>query len=209
MTAPRPTTKFRLAAAALVGASRAEPRFPQEIRDRPVAAWVCAAPSDPGASDDELESRLRAAAAVRSALEREAVFRVADRLEEADVVLAVTRASSQPSLDFWETRHAHARLTVRRTGQVLDAGSNYVEGRTWDHVGSTVVYLAKLQCAEHCQAIVRSRALPVDAAAPPPESASTRESCARPLQVDESALSDDRIRSLLARLRAKRRREPG
>jgi hypothetical protein len=204
MTSPRATTRFRLAAAALGGASRAEPSFPAEVRDCPIAVSVSAQPVDADAPGQDPESRAQAAAAVREAFSKEqSAFRVVSTPDEADVVVTVTRAYSQPSLDFWDRKHAHASLVVRRTGQVLDAGSDYVEGRNWRSVGSTIVFLAKLQCAEHYPAIVRSRTSPEVAGASPEPVAPAREPEVKPLDVEPSMLSDEHLQGVLEELRGR------
>lgn len=204
MTSPRATTRFRLAAAALGGASRAEPSFPAEVRDCPIAVSVSAQPVDADAPGQDPESRAQAAAAVREAFSKEqSAFRVVSTPDEADVVVTVTRAYSQPSLDFWDTKHAHASLVVRRTGQVLDAGEDYVEGRSWSGVGSTIVFLAKLQCAEHCETIVRSRTRLVVADPSPAPTVAPREPEVKALDVEPPMLSDERLRNVVARLRAR------
>lgn len=159
MSSSRATTKFRLAAAALGGAARAEPSFPAELRRHPIALCVVTRSPEADAPEGSSEDRVCAAAAVREAVLREGgVFLLTERPADADVVLTILRAGRQPSLDFWDVMLAHASLVVQRTGQVLDAGTDYVEGRNWNGVGSTLVFLAKLQCAEHYEAIVSSRA---------------------------------------------------
>lgn len=168
MSTSRATTKFRLAAAALGGAARAEPSFPAELRHHPIVVCVSLQPAEPNAPEGGMEDMARAAAAVRDAVSRErTVFRLADTPADADVLLTILRACRQPSLDFWDVMLAHASLIVNRTGQVLDAGADYVEARHWNGVGSTLVFLAKLQCAEHYEAIVRSRASDADPGSAP------------------------------------------
>jgi hypothetical protein len=208
MASPRSTTKFRLAAAALGGASRAEPHFPHDIGDHPIQVCISILDGGQEAPDRDAESEALAAAAARDAFAKERVFRVVDAAGDAEVVMTITRAASQPSFDFWETKHAHATLVVRRTGQVLDPGSDYVEGRQWAGVGSTLVFLAKLQCAQHYQAIVRSRTLPEAATALQATPAATGADAAGLLDIDPGTLTDDRLKGLLARLRVQRKRGP-